>query len=104
MRGGINKTTSKSGGKKVAKGIALLHDARDQTSCSFRAVLKGRCSNVSVQPTHCNAKECTAGQELLISLAESGAEFEDDEEKVVYNERPLSSVSVGSDTECDGAN
>jgi hypothetical protein len=42
-------------------------------------------------------------QELFISLAESGSEFQNNEEDVVHHERPLATPAIGCDTECDGA-
>jgi hypothetical protein len=42
-------------------------------------------------------------QELIVVLAETGSEFQNDEEDVVHHERPLAAVAIGCDTECDGA-
>jgi hypothetical protein len=41
---------------------------------------------------------------LFVGRAKAGAELEHNEQKVVYDEWPFSSISVTSDTEDDGTN
>jgi hypothetical protein len=42
-------------------------------------------------------------QELFVCLRESGSEFQNNEEDIVDDERPLAAPAIGCDTECDGA-
>ncbi len=55
MRCGIDKATSKGSRQQVAKSIALLKHAGDETSGTFRAIFEsGRCC-VTVEATHRDA-------------------------------------------------
>jgi hypothetical protein len=103
VRSSVDERAGEGGGKQVAEGITLLKHTGDDTTSTLWAVLEGRCSNVSVQATHGNAKKRTNCQKLLISGAKASAKLKSDEEKVVDDERPLSSVPISGDTEDDGA-
>lgn len=60
--------------------------------------------SVSVQATHGNAKERPHTEKLLVCCAEPGAQFQHNEQDVVDDEGPLSSVAIGSKTKDDTAN
>ena len=100
---GVDKSTSEDHSKQVSEGVTLLQHSTDETTGLLRTVLKCCRGDVSVKPTHGDTEECTDGKKLVVGLAETGAEFEDDEKNVVDNERPLASVTICCDTECDRA-
>lgn len=52
---------------------ALLQHTTDESSGFLRAVLEGCGGRVTVQATHGDAKEGSAGEELVVSLAEAGS-------------------------------
>ena len=88
VRGGVDEPARKGRGEQVAKCVALLEHAGDETAGRWRTVFDGGCGGVSVQPAHCDAEECSHGEELLVGLAEACAELEDDEEDVVNYKGP----------------
>jgi hypothetical protein len=55
--------------------------------------------SIAVQSSHGDSKQGTDSEELVICLAETSTKFEDNEEEVVHNERPFTSVAISSDTE-----
>jgi hypothetical protein len=103
MARSVDQSSSESCRKQISKCISLLQYTRDQTTRRLGTILKSSRGSISIETAHGDTEERTAGKELFVGLAETGAELEDDEEKVVDNERPLSTVTVGSNTECDGA-
>lgn len=40
---------------------------------------------------------------MLVCIAETGSQFEHDEQDIVYHERPFAAPAIRGDTECDGA-
>lgn len=50
-------------------------------------------SSVSIKATHCNTKESTACQKLVVCLGKASTQFEYNEEQVVDYKRPLTLVS-----------
>ena len=55
-----------------------------------RAIFQRGRRRVSVETTHGDTEKCSTGEELAVILAKAGPQFEDDEEDVVDDERPLS--------------
>lgn len=96
MRGGIYQGAGEDCRQKVAESITLLQHARYDTSRRWRAVFQGRGGGVAIKPSHCNPEQSPACKELFVVLAKSCAEFEDDEEYIIDNKGPLSTISIGS--------
>lgn len=103
MRRSINQAPRKDRRQKISKRIPLLHHPRENAPRSFRSIFQCRSRHIPIQPTHRNTKQRADGEELTIGLGESGAEFENDEEQVVYYEGPFAAIAVGGDAEGDGA-
>ena len=101
VRSGIDETSRKRSREKIAEGIALLQHTRDQTTSLLWTIFERCSSSVSVKTTHRNPEQRSAGEKLWVCLTKSSAEFKDDEEKIVDDERPFSSVPIGSKTEYD---
>ena len=99
MGGGVDKSSCKGRCQKISKSISLLKHSTDNAASGLWAILQCGCCSITVQSSHCNAKEGTAGKELLVCLAEAGSQLEDDKEEVIDNEGPLSTISVCRDTE-----
>lgn len=53
--------------------------------------------------SHSNSIESTDGDELIEGLAETGAEFQSDEENQVNDHGIFATVTIGEDTEDQGA-
>lgn len=96
--GGVDETTRKCGGEQVAKGVALLEHPADDPSRFFGAIFQGRGCRIAVQSTHGNAEEGTAGQKLAVGVAEAGAQLQDDEEDVIDDEGPFSTIAIRRNT------
>ena len=123
MTGRIDKSTRKHGSQEIAESISLLKHARDEASGLFWAILQRRRRGVSIQATHRNTEEGSAGEELLIGLRKTrtlegsaslvidrrGAaphvpyHFNDDEQRHVDDEGPFSAIPVSRNAEGDGA-
>jgi hypothetical protein len=73
VRGGIDESTRKDGSQEVSKCIPLLEHPRDDTSGFFGAILEGCSRCVSIEASHGNTEECSAGKELLVILSETSA-------------------------------
>lgn len=104
MGGSIDQATRKRSCKQITKSITLLQQTGDDTTSLGRAVLESSSSSVTVQTAHGDTEEGTAGQELLIGLAESAAQLDDDEEELVDDEGPFPAIAIRGNTEDDGAN
>jgi hypothetical protein len=65
-----------------------LQHAGDDTASGFGTVFQGRGGGVSVKTSHGDAEEGANSEELAVGLGEASAEFEDDEQDVVDDERP----------------
>ena len=52
---------------------ALLEDTAHQSAGIFGKILKGGCGGVSVQTTHGDTEQSSAGEELTVSVAEAGS-------------------------------
>lgn len=52
---------------------ALLEHTADETSGFFRTILEGCGGRVAVEATHGDAKEGSAGEELVVGLTEAGS-------------------------------
>jgi hypothetical protein len=61
-------------------------------------------SSVSVKSSHSDSEQSTNSKELVVGLAETSAKFKNDEQNVVDNKGPFTSVSISSDTEGNRAN
>lgn len=61
-------------------------------------------SSISVQTTHCNTKKRSHSQELVVCTTKSSTELQYNEENIVNNERPLSSIPISSKTKDDRSN
>ena len=94
MRGRVHKSTSERGCEEVPKCVALLEHTRHETTGGFGAVFKGRGGCIAIQTAHGDAEEGAHGKKLGICLCEAGPKFEDDEEDVVDDKRPVNSTSV----------
>jgi len=90
--------------QEIAKGIALLKHTRNNSTSFTRAIFECGSCGISIQSTHCNSVQGSYGQELLVCIAKASAKLEDDEENVVQDEGPLSSIAIGSNTKGDCAN
>ena len=73
VRSGVDKTSRKCRGQKIAERIALLQHARNDSTSFLRAILESCCSSITIQTTHCNAEKCSAGKELLVGLTKSSS-------------------------------
>jgi hypothetical protein len=104
VRSGVDKASRKSSCQKITKSVALLQHAGNDSTCLLRAILESGCSSIAVQTTHCDTEQSSACKELLIVLAEACPQLENNEQEVVYDERPFSSVSIGCKTEDGGSN
>ena len=102
MGGGVDKASRKSCCKKISKCIALLQHTRYQTTSKFWAIFQRSCSSISIKTTHGNTEERSASQELLVSLTETGSQLQDNEQDVVDDKWPFSSISICSKTKGDG--
>lgn len=89
MARGVDETAGKGGRKQIPEGIALLQHAGNDTTGSIGAVLKGSGSSIAVEAAHGDTEKRTDGEKLIVGLGEACAEFEDDEEHVIDNERPV---------------
>ena len=94
----INEAPRKHCSKQVPEGISLLQHPAYDPSCSLRTVFQRRRRSVAIQPSHGNAEQRTTSQELIICFAEPRAEFKDNEEDVVDDERPLPAIPISGDT------
>jgi hypothetical protein len=100
----VNEPSRKRRRQEIAKRITLLQHARDQTTSLLGTVLQGGGGGITIQATHGHTKQGTAGQELLVVLAETRAELERNEEDIVHDKRPLAAVPIGRYTEDGGPN
>lgn len=103
MRGRIDEATRKGRRKQIPEGVTLLEHTGDDTAGRFGAVLEGSCGGITVQTTHGDSEQSTAGQELPVGLTESSSKLKSDEQDVVDDKRPFATPLVRSDTENDGA-
>ena len=60
-------------------------------------------SSVTIQPTHGNTKQGPHCQEVVVSRTETRSQFQHNEQDVVDDERPLSPITIGRQTEDDTA-
>ena len=103
MAGSIYQGSRKGCGKEIPERIALLEHTRYQSTGFLGAIFQSRCRSITVQTTHCNTKQRSAGQELLVILAESSTEFKNHEQEIVDDEGPLASVPICGKSEDDGS-
>ena len=94
---GVYESAGEGCSQEVPECITLLQHTGDETASCLRAVFEGSRCCVAVEAAHGDAEEGAAGEELLVGVAETGAELEDDEEDVVDDERPFAAVSVSGD-------
>lgn len=82
-------------------GLPLLHHSRNYTTSVFRTIFQCSGCYVPVKASHGNTEQSTHSEELLEGVAETGAQFQDNEKKVIDDKWPSPSPSVGSNTEKD---
>jgi len=104
MRSGVDESSCKGCSQKISESITLLQHTGDYTTSFLRAILQSSCGRITIQTTHCNAEQCSACEELLVGLTEACPEFKSNEQEIVHNEGPLSSISVCCETKSNGAN
>ena len=104
MARSVHQAPCEDHGEEIAKSIPLLKHTADDPPCGRWTVLKRGRSCIAVETSHCNTKQGSYRQKLLIVLAEASPQFQDDEKDVVYHKGPLPPVSIGGDTEDGRAN
>ena len=102
VRCGVNESSCKGSGEKIAKCISLLQHARNNTSGFRWTILDGSGSSVSVETSHGNSIDSPDCQKLLIGLTKASSKLENDEEDQVDNVGPFATVPISGDTECNG--
>ena len=96
-----DKVEVDDGGDEVADGVALLEDARRETTRLDGQVFESGGGGQAPDTTHGDTKEGADGEELLEGLDEARAELGDADEEEVDDERPFAAVAIGDDTEND---
>ena len=104
MAGGVDERPCVDGRKQVSECIPLLQHPREDATSRSWAVLKCSGDGIPVKPTHGNAEKGVTHEERLVGVGETRCQLQDDKEDIVENKRPLSSVSVGEETENNGTN
>ena len=94
----IDQRSCKNGSQQISKRITLLQHTGENAASGLGTIFEGSGSGITVQTAHGNTEEGAHGEELLVGVAEAGAEFEDDEEDVVDDEGPFAAVAVRCDT------
>jgi len=102
VRCGVNKSSCKSSGEEISKGISLLQHARNNTSGFRWTVLDGSGSSIAVKTSHGNSIDSPDCQKLLVGLAEAGTKLKNNKEDQVDDVGPFATVSISGDTECNG--
>lgn len=67
----VDKAASKDRRQEISKGVSLLQHTGNNTSSGWGTILKCRSSCVTVKAAHCNTKEGSAGEKLLIGLSKA---------------------------------
>lgn len=94
MRGCIDQGTRKRCRQQISKRISLLKNARDNPTSLQGTILKGGSCGIAVYATHGNTEESSTGQELLVGLAETGTQLEDNKQNIVDDKGPFAAPSV----------
>lgn len=89
MGGGVDEGSRERSCEEISKSIALLEHSRDDAAGGIRTIFEGGGCRVAIESTHCNAKERSHGQELLIRLSKAGAKLKNDEQDIVDDEGPF---------------
>lgn len=94
MRGRINQGTRKCCRQQISKRISLLKNTRDNPTSLQGTIFKGGGCSIAVYATHGDTEESSTGQELLVGLAKTGAQLEDDKKNIIDDKRPFAAPSV----------
>ena len=97
----IDQSACKNRRKQVSKSVSLLQHSRNNSSGSLWAIFQSSGCSITVKSAHCDTEQCAAGEELGEGLAETGTELEDDEEDVVDDKGPFTTVSICCEAEDD---
>ncbi len=95
---GVDEPSGKHRREQIAEGVPLLEHTAEDPSRRLWTVFQCRRRCVTIQAAHGNTEEGSTGQELLVRVAESCAEFQYDEQDVVHDERPLAPISIRCNT------
>ena len=88
-------------GDEIADGVALLEDARRETTGFDGQVFERRGRSKAPDTTHGYAEERADSEELLECLDEAGTQLDEGDDEEVGDEGPFATVTVRDDTEDD---
>jgi len=95
----VSQCSGENDSKQVAKSVTLLKQTGNETLSSWRTVVKGQSSSITVNTTHDDTEHGSHTQELLKSLDEGASNLNSTHEGQVDHEGPLGSVLVTEETE-----
>lgn len=98
----LNDSQINDSGEKVATGVTLLENTTAQASSNRRHILKTSGRSTSPDAAHSNTKQTPDGQELLVRVDETRSKLEYHDQKAIKNQGPLSSITVGTETNDNG--
>ena len=96
-----DKVEVDDGGDEVADGVALLEDARRETTRLYGQCLEGGRGSHTPDTAHGDTEDGADTEELLEGLDEARAELDDADDGEVGDERPLAAIAVRDDAEND---